>query len=145
MASGAGMRSAQVGTTMEAGNDCDALWRPRWAQGQGALGEHQVAGRRNPVSRRRNVYPDNPPTIVCGNGLLSASTTKRSSDILRIEAHSAEGGKSRSTVLERSILTTCRTQNPYCSIQASLISSSTVTERKMHLCISPTQGDSHAN
>lgn len=42
LASGASTRSAQLGTTIEAGNDRNAFWRPRWAQGQGAFGEASV-------------------------------------------------------------------------------------------------------
>ena len=39
-------QSTQIDRTTEAGNDRNAFWRPRWARGQGAVGEGGVDGMR---------------------------------------------------------------------------------------------------
>jgi hypothetical protein len=40
---------------MEAGNDCDAFWYPRWARGQGALEEATVDVSLTSASRAHDV------------------------------------------------------------------------------------------
>jgi cytochrome c5 len=55
------------GAAMEAGNDCDAFWRPRWAQGQGALEEASVDGMEVYASSGGDIFSVVSPVVSDGN------------------------------------------------------------------------------